>query len=104
MSEKVEKKEWATLLNARLAFGIKVDMTEFENKNVKAGEYDKAKRDYILSKLPADDVIKSIFDDLEKKVEALGYECVFNNVYSDLDPNPLKELLKMITPPQFRNS
>ncbi len=107
MTEKTEIKKWATTLDARLKFGIRVDMTEFETQEIKAGDYDKAKRDYLLSKLPADNVIKSIFDNLKESLKSLGYECLILDVEADLDPsaNPLLSILKGLTPPRnYKNN
>lgn len=106
MTEKTEIKRCATMLNANLKFGFMVDMTDFEDKELKAGEYQQAKKDYIESKLPDENTVKQIFEKAQKDLEELGFDCLKVNVYSDMEPklddfipSLIEDVLKGITPP-----
>ena len=92
-----------TELTADLKFLFPVDMTEFNQKTVKVEDYNKERTQYIMSKLPSAEKISQIFNELEKTVEALGYECVKNITTAQEDTTPnIKDFLKSIlgtTPP-----
>lgn len=100
------KDKITTELNIDLKFVMDVDMTEFNKQIVKVEELKEKKREYVLTKLPNQELIKSIISNFTEKLEALGYECVRNISYSseESEKSILKDLLKSaltgnITPP-----
>lgn len=104
------KDKITTELNIDLKFIMDVDMTEFNKQIVKVEELKEKKREYVLTKLPNQESIKSTISNFTEKLEALGYECVKNISYSSeqSEESMLKDLLKSalagnITPPPKNN-
>lgn len=103
------KDKITTELNIDLKFVMDVDMAEFNKQIVKVEELKEKKREYVLTKLPNQELIKSTISNFTEKLEALGYECVRNISYSseESDKSILKDLLESaligsITPPHTR--
>lgn len=91
------KNEQIIELNVDLKLTIPVDMTEFNQQTLKVEEVNKAKYDYVASKLPNEE-IKNIILNSIKELENLGYKVIKNHTYSIRHDIPdFKDFLSLLT-------
>lgn len=91
------KNELIMELNVDLKLTIPVDMTEFNQQTLKVEEVGKAKYDYVISKLPNEE-IKNIVLNCTKELENLGFKVIKNYTYSRKHDIPeLKDFLSLLT-------
>ena len=76
------KKETNANLYVEMVFTKKIDMTEFQEQTFKVSDIEEARKNYIKSKLPNDELIKGSILNFQKTIERLGFKAVKNVSYS----------------------
>lgn len=90
------KNEIDAILHVEMVFTKKIDMTEFQEQSFKVSEMKEARKNYIISKLPPEGLIKKLLFKAQKDIEMLGFEAIKNKTYAkELTPeNAFLECLK----------
>lgn len=90
------KKEVDVNLFVEMMFTKKIDMTEFQEQTIKVGDIEEARKIYIKSKLPNNELIKGTILNAQHGIEKLGFETIRNKIYAkELTPeNAFLECLK----------
>lgn len=90
------KNEAEVTLNVEIVFAKKIDMTEFSEQTFKVGDIKEARKNYIKSKLPNNELIKGTILNFQKTIEKFGFKTI-KSVSSSMELTPERafyELLK----------
>ena len=90
------KNEAEITLNVEMEFKKNIDMTEFLEQTFKVGNFEEARKIYIKSKLPNNELIKGTILNFQETIEKFGFKTIKNVSYSmELTPElAFYELLK----------
>lgn len=88
------KNETDVTLNVEIVFAKKIDMTEFSEQTFKVGDIEEARKNYIKSKLPNDELIKGTILNFQKTIEKFGFKTI-KNVSSSMELTPERAFLEM---------
>ena len=89
------KNETDVTLNVEIVFAKKIDMTEFLEQTFKVGDIEEARKIYIKSKLPNDELIKGTILNFQKTIEKFGFKTI-KNVSSSMELTPECAFLEML--------
>lgn len=89
------KNEAEVTLNVEIVFAKKIDMTEFSEQTFKVGDIEEARKNYIKSKLPNDELIKGTILNFQKTIEKFGFKTMKNVSYAN-ELTPERAFLEML--------
>lgn len=70
-------------------------MTEFSEQTFKVGDIEEARKNYIKSKLPNDELIKGTILNFQKTIEKFGFKTI-KNVSSSMELTSERAFLEML--------